>query len=247
MTGKKNTMEIKKIFKVTAILVMACALTSCATLPKMSFDELFSSERKDYEKDDIFEYKLGPDDVIQITVEQHSEWSGRFTIGPDGIIVIPILADGDFWTEGLTKDQLAEDIRLFLEQFINNPRVSVKIITYASQAIYVFGEVNRPGRIPTEGKFITLRDAILLAGLPTNFAATKRVYIISSSRKQQTRRVVNLHRILYRGELKRNIELIPGDVVYVPRTLLGILNHFLSALLSPLSTAVSSARRAIAP
>ena len=56
--------------------------------------------------------------------------------------------------------------------------------------------------------------------------------------------MINLYRILYRGELENNIVLQPGDVVYVPRNLLGVLNEFVGILVNPMSS-YSDARSAI--
>lgn len=189
-------------------------------------------------------YAVGPDDTLNVLVEQHPEWSGQFTVGPDGRIVIPGM--GGVKVEGMSKEQAETELQGVMERYINNPRVTVEIIRYVSQVIYVLGEVNRPGRYSTEGKTLTLRDAVILAGLPTHYAADSRVYVITPSPGKPQQQVVNLYRILNRGETRRNIQLKPGDIVYVPQSILGMINEFLSTLLSPLSS-MGSARTAVTP
>jgi len=159
--------------------------------------------------------------------------------------VVPGL--GEVYAENLIKEDFSQVFSAYLGKYIRNPRVSVDIVKYASQVVYVLGHVNNPGRYPTAGKTITLRDAIILAGLPRRFAASSRVFVITASRqKNPTRRVINLYRVLYRGELKMNVKLNPGAVVYVPRTILGVIVDFLSELLSPFNS-VSSAQSVASP
>lgn len=180
-------------------------------------------------------YVLGPDDVIRINVDQHPELSGEFTIEPDGTVSMPNM--GIIEVEGLSKQQLEDDIFSRASKYVNNPKVRISILKYASQVIYVLGEVAHPGRYSTEGKKLTLRDALVLAGLPTRFAADGRVRVVSPSRKRPAQQVINAHRILYRGETTRNIELNPGDIVHVPQNVLGMLNDFFNTFLSPFTAA----------
>ena len=184
-------------------------------------------------------YLLGPDDVIRVTVEQHPELSGEFVVAPDGTVTIPNV--GAVEVEGRSRAQLRTFLAGRIDRYVNSPRVNVAIVKYASQVIYVVGEVSRPGKYPTEGKIVTLRDAVLLAGLPTRFAADDRVYVISPSRKRPNQTVINLHRILYKGELKRNVELGPGDIVYVPQNFYGWLNDFFNIFLAPFDAAKTAA------
>jgi polysaccharide export outer membrane protein len=189
-------------------------------------------------------YVIGPDDTLRITVAQHPEWSGEFSVGPDGRIVISGM--GEFTVGGMGKERAETALRDAMERYINNPRVSVEIVKYASQVIYVLGEVNRPGRYSTEGKVLTLRDAVILAGLPTRYAADSRVYVITPAPGKPRQQVINLYRILNRGEMRRNIALKPGDIVYVPQSILGMVNELLSILLSPLGS-VNTARTVASP
>jgi len=180
------------------------------------------------------DYLVGPDDIIHITVEQHPEWTGDFAIGPDGTISIP--SAGEFKVEGKNRKEIQEMLATQLSRYINNPRIKVGMVKYNSNVIYVLGQVAIPGRYATEGKTMTVRDAIVRAGLPTRFAATERVFVISPSRGRPMTNVINVYRILYRGELKRDVVLKPGDIVYVPTNFLGKINDLVSSLFSPLTT-----------
>jgi polysaccharide export outer membrane protein len=191
------------------------------------------------------EYVIGPDDVVRLIIEQHPEWSGEFPVRPDGNIFISGI--GEFRMEGHTKETAQIALAAYLEKLIINPRVTVGIVRFASQVIYVLGQVERPGKYSTEGRTITVRDAVLLAGLPRRFAATDRVYVIRPAMEGKPRQtVVNLRRILDRGELRHNVKLNPGDVVYVPQTVIGMVADFVASIVSPFSEAYPAARTAVA-
>jgi hypothetical protein len=88
---------------------------------------------------------------------------------------------------------------------------------------------------------IKLREVILAAGLPTRDAALSRVHVIKPDLNNPQVRKVNLKRILYKGKLKDDIDLFPGEIVVVPSTFMSGVNRFLSSLLSPATRIASSA------
>jgi polysaccharide biosynthesis/export protein len=232
----------RKTLLLFAVFFIPLICSSCATMMDVKTDDIdiglpnFSGDTlKDRIRAEKISYVLGPDDVIRIDVDQHPEWSGDFIVKPSGKITVPDLGDID--VEDASTVKVEEILSEYMSKYIKNPKVKVNMVKYASQSIYVLGEVEKPGRYSTEGKELTIRDAVILAGLPTRFASISNVFIISPSRRNPRKQVVNLYRILNRGELLRNVKLMPGDIVYVPQNLLGKINEFFGALLSPFTSA----------
>jgi polysaccharide export outer membrane protein len=182
-------------------------------------------------------YTLGNGDVLQITVRNQPEFSGQFVIGPDGKIQYTFV--GDIEAAGLTKAQLKEKLIKELEKFVKVPEISIAIAIYNSKIVYVLGEVARPGKYPMKGDVISLRDAIAEAGLPTREAALRRIYIITYGPKKPTCRKIDLFALLYKGKLKYNIDLFPGDIVVVPSTVPSEINRALNTLLQPVFNAAA--------
>jgi polysaccharide export outer membrane protein len=176
-------------------------------------------------------YTLGNEDVLQITVRNQPEFSGQFVIGPDGKIQYTFV--GDIEAAGLTKDQLKEKLIKELDRFVKMPEVSIAIVAYNSKNIYILGEVARPGQYPMKGDTISLRDAIMAAGLPTREAALRRIYIVKSDPTDPSYKKVDLYALLYKGRLKDNVNLVSGDIVVVPSTVPNEINRALNTLLSP--------------
>ncbi len=88
-------------------------------------------------------YTLGPGDAVQVELLDVPEYSGVFTIGPDGVLYLPRVRA--LYVEGLT----VEELRYFVEQqfkpFVRRPEVYVRPVTFRPIRVYVGGEVRRPG------------------------------------------------------------------------------------------------------
>lgn len=184
-------------------------------------------------------YTLGRDDVIHVEVRSQPEFTSDYVVGFDGRIQYNYI--GDVPVAGLTKYEVQQVLEKLLQRYIRVPIVNVSIVAYNSKVVYVIGEVNRPGKFVMRGDAIKLREAILAAGLPTHDAALGRVHVIKPDLNDPRVRVINMKRILYKGKLKDDVNLYPGEIVVVPSTVLSKVNDFLSSILSPVTRAASVA------
>ncbi len=177
-------------------------------------------------------YTLGAEDVIKISVWQHPEFSEELTVDTAGNITLPLL--GDFKVEGMTKEELEKKLGFLLREYVYEPEVKVSITQYKSKYIYILGEVRQPVKYPLLKDQLTLKEALYRAGLPTSTAALRRVRIISSDRSTPVK-IVDVHKILYKGDSEKGLLLYPSDTVYVPPTIPTKISRFLSGLTEPIS------------
>lgn len=84
-----------------------------------------------------------------------------------------------------------------------------------SEIIYILGEVGRPGTYPLHEKNRTAFRALLEAGL-TEAAAKKRIRIIRDNAGTEEIITVNLDDLNKRGDLSKDVELKPQDIIIVP-------------------------------
>jgi len=172
-------------------------------------------------------YTLGPDDVILIEVRNHPEFTGQYPINSEGKIEYKYV--GDVILTGLTKLQAKERITQILSEYIIEPEVDVQIVQYLSKVFYVVGEVGRPGKFYMKGDTIPVREALVQAALPTNAAAMRRCRLISPNKNGKNNYAdVNVYSLLYEGDLSRNVDMKPGDVLYVPATAIAKLIQVIS-------------------
>jgi len=180
-------------------------------------------------------YTLGPNDVIEIVVLRHPEVSGEYIINQEGKIQYEFV--GDLVLAGLNKEQAVSLLSKKLSVYIIKPDISLKISGYNSKIVFVVGEVGSPGRIPMHGDTITVRDALLSAGLPLiGSAATDSASLFTpSSSGKVIRKKVNVEALLYRGDLRENYVMHPGDCLYIPATFLTKAMRVISPVTTPVA------------
>lgn len=173
-------------------------------------------------------YIVGSNDVLTMTVFNQPQLSGKFSVESDGTVAVPLL--GRVTVAGL-KIRAIEDLlrtRLVAGGYLNDPHLSVTIEEFRSQQVFMMGEVKQPGSLQFTGS-MTLIEALARAGSTTDRAGPEVVIVrpptgASSPQsippsgdpaKAETIRV-NLES-LQTGTLSQNLQLRPGDTVFVPR------------------------------
>jgi polysaccharide export outer membrane protein len=108
------------------------------------------------------EYRVGPGDVLEVTVAGRPDLSRLPTVQPTGTIFLP--RAGEVKVAGATTGEIAHRVApLLVADDLEGPEVTVRVREYHSQSVWVYGEVLHPGRKPLrEGT--RLIDALLDAG-----------------------------------------------------------------------------------
>lgn len=158
------------------------------------------------------DYRIGPDDSLQITVWKEPSLSGAFLVRPDGMISLVLL--GDVRAAGLTPMQLAGDLTDRLKKFLQDPLVAVTVVAANSQKIYVLGEVQHVGPIEMSTEMSPLQ-AIAAAGGLTPYANQKKIYILRGPAGKQRKIPFNYKNAL-KGNPNSSVMLMAGDTIVVP-------------------------------
>jgi protein involved in polysaccharide export with SLBB domain len=186
-------------------------------------------------------YLLDKTDVIDVSVMRHPEVSGKYAINTEGKIQYEFV--GDIVVGGLTKNEVSKIISEKLKDYIINPEVTVKIAEYNSKMVYVVGEVYKPGKIFMRGNTITVREALLEAGLPMLSGITKKSKLITPSEMGKgDKKDVNVYALLYEGDLRENLVMQPGDILYIPPTFLTKTMRAISPITAPVADAAGTGR-----
>ena len=186
-------------------------------------------------------YTLGPNDVIAIEVRRHPEFSGQYAINSEGKIEYKFV--GDIIVNGLTKLELKERLRGILSEYIREPEIDVTIVAYLSKVFYVVGDVGGPGKFYMRGNTVTVREALVQSGLPTDAAAMRRCRLITPNNLGKHNYVeVDVYNLLYKGDLSNNLEMNPGDVLYVPSTVMAKILRVISPVTAATGKAAGVAR-----
>lgn len=107
---------------------------------------------------------------------------------------------------------------------MENPTVSILVKEVNSYAIYVLGEVAKPGKYPLKTK-TTLLQAITLASGFTQTAARNKIVIFRFGKDAEGLKKIkaSYDDIVVRDGSNQNIELKPGDQIVVPSETMVVL------------------------
>lgn len=212
--------ELFRLFKLlAAILMPAIMLSACAggsrapELPPASF---VTTEEGPGEA-----YVIGPLDELTIFVWRNPELGAKVQVRPDGRITTPLITDMP--AVGKTPKMLADDIKIALTQYIEDPRVSVIVDKFSgtfSQQIRIVGATEKPASIPYRAN-MTLLDAMIAVGGLSEYAAGNRARLVrfdkdSGKQKEYALRIDDL---VKQGDTKANVLLAPGDVIIIPESM----------------------------
>jgi polysaccharide export outer membrane protein len=160
-------------------------------------------------------YRLGPEDVISVTVFGQDRYSKNgITIGPSGRISLALIPDGIF-VNGKTVDQVAELIKKRYDEYIIDPQVSVALDRAGSYRYSVIGDVGQPG-IKLMTRRLSVTEAIAEAGGVLQTGNRKKIFVLRRQANGTLAPIpVNVSAI-YRGQAPDSVYLVPGDQVVVP-------------------------------
>ena len=159
---------------------------------------------------------VGPGDSVRVTVFRNPDLTTESRVTDQGTIFFPLI--GEVQVSGLTSNQAARRIadRLASGKFVVNPEVQFSIAAVNSRQVSVLGNVAKPGRYPIDSVNRRVTDFIAAAGgMAAGGADT--VTVVQVRDGQETKTDVDLAQMFRNGQLAANMELAPGDTIYVHR------------------------------
>ncbi|MCQ9206654.1 MAG: polysaccharide biosynthesis/export family protein [Omnitrophica bacterium] len=233
ITGKKETDVVSENaadmeeLKYIALNKRADSLLKQAELG-FKIDGIVAAEKAREERSR--EFTLGPGDIVQMSVLDHPELSGEVTVLLSGEIKLPLVND-IVMAKDLTIDELTEKVTQAMGRYVQKARVNILPIEYKSKTFYVIDELTCTPYPITRPDF-TLRDALFTSDWGDN-RALGRVVVMKPSERRPVIKKVDAFDIIYRGNLKNNMRIQDGDVIYVPMTFMAKVTKTVADTLGP--------------
>ncbi len=246
-----------KVFAISTIFTPAFFFNKplLSSESKVDLNEISSIKSNDQSNN----YILGATDKLRIYFSGIPEYSGEYTIGPDGIIYLPEIKS--LKVEGLTVDELREKLLSLYGDYIFEPNLEILISEYRIIRVFITGEVSKPGLYsfsgstiqPTVGinadnatgeffstrpnislyKFPTVYDAISMASGITQNADLSSVNVkrINSISQGGGKIETNLNflTVITEGDLTQNIRIYDGDIIEIKRSNIILKDQILKA------------------
>jgi polysaccharide export outer membrane protein len=161
----------------------------------------------------IVGYKIGPEDILQISVWNNEALSRTVPVRPDGKISLPLL--NDVQAAGLTPMELRDVLTKRIAEYMPNPEVSVIVNDVKSFKVSVLGNVMKPGRYEIKST-ATVMDAIAMAEGLNPYASKSRIVVLRQNGRKTDRLPFDFDKVRDGDGRQVNFYLRPGDIVMVP-------------------------------
>jgi polysaccharide export outer membrane protein len=169
---------------------------------------LFSQEKA------TLEYKIGAQDLLDISVFGLDDLNRTVRVSEDGTITLPLL--GEIKVGGLTKTGLEKKLSGLLEEkYLHNPQVTVFIREHQSTRVSVLGAVRNPGLYDLLGRE-TLMQIISQAGGLTTEAGDEIIIMRQREDGMSNSLKISIDDLFVKGDATLNVPLQPSDIINVP-------------------------------
>lgn len=166
----------------------------------------------------VMEYRVGPGDVLAIsipgmnppaTATKDGEQVQGYRVYGSGKVLLPMV--GGVEVAGLTVDEVQAKLQKVFRPYIKEPVITVEILEFKSQPLYLLGKFNKPG-VQYLDRPISLIQGITLGGGLTDSANLRGARLVRNNRIVP----VDIYALMYNQDLQQNVQLRPGDTIYVP-------------------------------
>ncbi len=164
---------------------------------------------------DALDYRLGPGDLIAVTVFEDKDMNSEVRVSSRGTVTLPMLGTVNvFRLTAVEAEKKIED--LLRQKYLHDPHVSIYIKEHVSHQITVVGALKNPGNFECLGKK-SLLDVLALAGGLTPEAGE--VAFVSRNNQKTGKRenyLVDLNALVRKGDMSQDIIILGGDEIFVP-------------------------------
>jgi polysaccharide biosynthesis/export protein len=160
-------------------------------------------------------YRLGPEDVISVSVFGQDRYSRQGIIVPPSGRVSLALIPGGVFVNGKTVDEVSEIIKKSYDEYIIDPQVSVSLDKASSYRYSVIGDVAQPG-IRLMNRRLTVTEALGEAGGVLQTGDRSKVVVLRRQADGNLTPIAVNVSAIYKGKAPDVVYLVPGDQVLVP-------------------------------
>jgi polysaccharide export outer membrane protein len=170
--------------------------------------------------DELGDYKLQPGDVVRMQVFQVPDLDREVQVSVKGEILLPLI--GRLVVKDRSVRLVEQTVRaLYDRDYLVNPQINMMVTKYSSRTVNVMGAVNSPQAIEyPPNQTLSLLDAISRCGGFNRFANRRTVRLTRSNPDGHSENFIINADELISGKKNDRWELLSGDVIFVPESIL---------------------------
>jgi polysaccharide export outer membrane protein len=211
-------------------------VATAATVASSSSDSAASVDAVPGFQDRSPRYRLRKGDSFEVEFTLSPEFNQTIPVQPDGYITLKSV--GTIHVEGQTLPQLTETIKNAYSKILHDPVITVSLKDFEKPYFIAAGQVGKPGKYDLRSD-LTLTEAIAIAGGFNDTSKHSQVVLFRpASDGVMEARLVDVKKMLNSRNLKEDVHLRPGDMLFVPQNHISKIQKYLptssmGAYLSP--------------
>jgi polysaccharide export outer membrane protein len=171
-------------------------------------------------------YRIGSGDIMELSFRYTPEFDQEVTVQPDGFVQLKGIQN-DVHIQGLTVPEVIESLKKAYADVLHDPVISVVLRDFEKPYFIAGGQVGKPGKYDLRGT-TTATQAVAIAGGFADFSKNTQVLLFRHYSDDLVEvRVLNLNRVLKDKKYAEDLQLQPGDMLFVPKTFMAKIDRFL--------------------
>jgi polysaccharide export outer membrane protein len=169
-------------------------------------------------------YRLRPGDVIELSFAFQPEFNQSIPVQPDGFATLRQI--GDLQVSGLTVPEFKAMVVSRYGVILNNNEIEVQLKDFEKPYFMADGQVGHPGKFELRGQ-TTVTQGLAMSGGMNSSAKHSQVLLFRRVNDQWFEtKVLDVKRMVKDKNLAEDIELQPGDLIFVPRNRISKIERF---------------------
>lgn len=211
---------MKKKFTAIILFIISLSLTACTAPVRNSSSFTYAAEP--IPSYTVQEYKIQAGDYLDIKFFYNPELNEQVIVRPDGRISLQLAHE--IMAAGLTPAQLTKLLSEIYDAELDNPEITVIVRSFNGQRVYIDGEVNKPGIISFIGPMTVLQSISQAGGVKDTAKRNEIVIIRRGLDNKPVVLLMNMEKIIDGTEMSQDLNLMPNDIVYVPKSAIANVN-----------------------
>jgi protein involved in polysaccharide export with SLBB domain len=155
-------------------------------------------------------YVLGPGDQLVVRIWGQVNFNAQLTVDRSGAVFLPQV--GEIHVAGLPYAEVRQHLHDALSHIYKSFDLNVEMGQLRSIQVFVVGQARRPGTY-TLSSLSSLVTALFATGGPSVQGSLRNIEL---RRNGQTVTHFDLYDLLILGDMSKDAQLLPGDVIYIP-------------------------------
>lgn len=181
-------------------------------------------------------YHLRRGDSFELDFAMTPEFNQTVAVQPDGYVALKGV--GSLFVEGKTIPELTESLKTAYAKILHDPVIAISLKDFEKPYFIASGQVGKPGKYDLRGD-LTVTEAVAIAGGFDEKSKHSQVVLFRPMPGGGFHaKVINVKKLLADRNMSEDVQIQPGDLLYVPQNAISKIRPFLptsgvSAYLGP--------------